>query len=323
MDFNLLLHELRTIELRRLPIKNGVLLSAGCAGRWYFDWVDEAVGPLQRHIGVELFSQRPESLPRHVEWIAASASAMAEVPSGSVGTVYSGQHLEHLWNDEMVSFFAEASRVLVDGGSLVIDSPNRLATEGMGWVQPEHTIEITAAEAEQLLVLAGFDVTVRRGLWNCRDRDGTSWQTLFPAGNAAAIIDRAAGRFDLDDAFVWWVEATKSDRPFRGAELATEVGRLFDAHWTNRVNRATSLEDDQGTTWLVTQGFPLFEGDYTVTAGGRPMIVRRADGSELARGTSIAERVDATEFGVRVAIELDGGERPVVEVGQQPGRIQH
>ena len=69
-DFNHLLHELRTIELRELPATGKVLLSAGCAGAWYFDWLERSAGPFERHVGVELYSPRPDGLAASVHWIS-------------------------------------------------------------------------------------------------------------------------------------------------------------------------------------------------------------------------------------------------------------
>lgn len=37
-DINHLLHDLRSAHLRRMP-RAEVMLSAGCAGTWYFEWI--------------------------------------------------------------------------------------------------------------------------------------------------------------------------------------------------------------------------------------------------------------------------------------------
>src|SRR5579871_1558444 len=43
-DVNVMLHQLRSAHLRRMPRVAGTLLSAGCAGLWYFDWIRECAG---------------------------------------------------------------------------------------------------------------------------------------------------------------------------------------------------------------------------------------------------------------------------------------
>jgi SAM-dependent methyltransferase len=320
-DFNHLLHELRTVELRHLPVRGGTLLSAGCAGTWYFDWLEAAAGPFERHIGVELYETEPPGLPPHVTWITESASRMPTVGDASVDVVFSGQNIEHLPIDDLVGFLLESHRVLRPGGTLVVDSPNRLATEALGWVHPEHTIEITAAEATQLLTIAGFDVAVTRGLWNCRDPRTREWLPLAPpAGDVRQIVDRSASRFPIDDAFVWWIEAVRSDRAADPVAVRSAAQHLFDAHWQRRVNRAAVCcvpRSDAGTCDLPvgacgvvyrTLAFPLFAGSFTVAASDPVMsvTVRRGDGAVLAEGPSpLTARVDATQFGCTIELAID------------------
>lgn len=320
-DFNHLLHELRTVELRHLPVHGGTLLSAGCAGTWYFDWLEAAAGPFARHVGVELYEPEPPDLPNGVTWITESASRMPTVGDASVDCVFSGQNIEHLPPDDMVGFLLESHRVLRTGGTLVVDSPNRLATEALGWTHPEHTIEITASEATDLFAIAGFDVTVARGLWNCRDRRSGGWLVLQPAaGDVREILERATTRFSIDDAFVWWIEATRADRPVDADAVRAEVARLFAAHWQSRVNRAAICcvpRSDAGTCDLPvgacgvvyrTQPFPLFAGGVTVVPSEPAMrvLVRRSDGSVLAEGAApLAVALDATHFGVTIELSVD------------------
>jgi hypothetical protein len=53
IDFNQLLHGCRSALLREMPKVSGTMLSAGCSGRWYFDWIAERTGHVGRHIGIE------------------------------------------------------------------------------------------------------------------------------------------------------------------------------------------------------------------------------------------------------------------------------
>jgi len=320
--FNHLLHELRTIELRNLPATDRVLLSAGCAGGWYFEWLEAAAGPFERHIGVELYSPRPERLPTGVTWIVETASHMPTIEPASVDVVFSGQNFEHLWIDDMAGFLGEAYRVLRPGGHLVVDSPNRLATEALAWVHPEHTIELTADEAVELFTLAGFDVETVRGLWSCRDRTG-AWQRLEPEpGDAAAILDRAARRSDVDDTFIWWIEARRSDRPVDQDAVAAHVAGLFARHWPARVARGTELLPVvAGATGVVyrTAALPLFAGTVDVTASHPQLTVhvQRADGSTVASAPGeLTVDLATTEFGA--VVELIA-ERPLPEPVDAPG----
>lgn len=308
-DFNHLLHELRTIELRGLPLDGGVLLSAGCAGRWYFDWLEDAVGPIDRHIGVERYSPEPDDLPANATWIAESASAMPGVDDGSVDVVFSGQNLEHLWIDDMVGFFAESHRVLRSGGWLVVDSPNRLAVEALGWVHPEHTIEITADEAIGLFEAAGFDIRSVRGLWSCRSRSG-QWLSLVPEpGDVATILERSVSPRDPAGDFVWWIDAQRAERGVDRDRLRGRVEQLFATHWTDRVNRNAQLDPEPGVVYR-TDRFPLFPGLARVTASPPNMRVRVLDatGTEVGAGVGAVDVTTAsTRFGMTVDVIADPG----------------
>lgn len=169
IDFNELLHGCRSALLRTMPRVSGTMLSAGCAGGWYFDWVAGCTGHTGRHIGIELFSPKPAGLPANVEWIANSVSDMRGVPDSSCELVFSGQNIEHLWPEETLGFLLESWRVLTVEGWLIVDSPNRLLTAPLGWSHPEHTIEFSPQEARRLLELGGFTVNALKGMWLCRD----------------------------------------------------------------------------------------------------------------------------------------------------------
>jgi SAM-dependent methyltransferase len=321
LDFNERLHELRTIELRRLPIDGGVLLSAGCAGAWYFDWLDACAGPFDQHIGVELYSPRPDGLASNVTWVSESASSMPTIADSSVDVVFSGQNIEHLWVDDLVGFLLESNRVLDQGGWLVVDSPNRLAVEALGWTHPQHTIEITVEEAVRLFELAGFAPRVVRGLWNCRDQATGDWLPLAAdIGDPREMLERSVGRRPVDDDFVWWIESERVDRPASAGELRAAVTDLYERHWQTRVNRAAGSTGERsadgswsapaGSTGLLyrTHAFPLFPGSFAVGASDAGLRVRleTLDGREIAGGLGeVTGTLDAAELGVFAELHAD------------------
>jgi hypothetical protein len=97
-DWNVFLHELRGRRIATMPAGARTVLSAGCAGAWYFEWFDERYPTsVDRHIGVELFSPRPANLPGNMEWISSSLDDLSSVESGVVDLVFAGQLIEHLW----------------------------------------------------------------------------------------------------------------------------------------------------------------------------------------------------------------------------------
>jgi hypothetical protein len=125
LDINLLLHQSRSAYLRGMPPGAKRLLSAGCAGLWYFEWIKQTYGCVPEHLGIEFYTPKPDGLDNNVTWIANTASDMSAVKSRSCDLVFSGQNIEHLWPEEVSGFMLEAARVLALGGHLVIDSPNR------------------------------------------------------------------------------------------------------------------------------------------------------------------------------------------------------
>ena len=55
-DINHLLHHLRGCNLAKLPRGINRLLSAGCAGTWYFEWIEKMYGSVEHHTGVEFYT---------------------------------------------------------------------------------------------------------------------------------------------------------------------------------------------------------------------------------------------------------------------------
>jgi hypothetical protein len=70
VDFNMMLHQSRGAMLREMPPGAHRLLSAGCAGNWYFDWIAQCYGHVPEHVGIEFYTLQPETLPDNVTWIA-------------------------------------------------------------------------------------------------------------------------------------------------------------------------------------------------------------------------------------------------------------
>lgn len=240
IDANLQLHQSRGALLRTMPPGARRLLSAGCAGLWYFAWIEQTYGWVHEHLGIEYYSPKPDDLPSNVTWIANTASDMSDVEDNSCDLVFSGQNLEHLWPEEVAGFVTEAARVLRPGGHLVIDSPNRLITTPLNWSHPEHTIELTPDEACELVRLAGFDVASVQGIWLCRDPRSGEVLPLDPNADAPgwSVTERILlARDQPDNSFIWWIEAVLSDRAAETKATHAFMTRLFREHRPERVQR--------------------------------------------------------------------------------------
>jgi FkbM family methyltransferase len=240
LDVNYLLHHSRGALLRGMPPGAQHLLSAGCAGNWYFDWIEETYGRVPEHLGIEFYMPKPEALPDNVTWIANTASDMSAVSSASCDLVFSGQNLEHLWPEEVSGFLLESARVLKQGGHLVVDSPNRLLTAPLNWSHPEHTIELTLAEITALMRLAGFEITASYGIWLCRDaRTGAvlPFDPNQPTPGWSITERLIVARDRPEDSFIWWVEGARSERAPDAAATHAMMDDLFRKYWPERVQR--------------------------------------------------------------------------------------
>jgi SAM-dependent methyltransferase len=292
VDMSVVLHRGRTAFLREVPKDAGVFLSAGCAGSWFFEWVEQCYGDIPQHIGLEYYTPRPTTLPSNVKWIENTCSDMSGVADSSCDLVFSGQNLEHLWTEEAIGFFSEAARVTRAGGLLVMDSPNRGITEALRtWSHPEHTVELTTAEAVEITELAGFDVVTVKGIWLSRDPNtGAVLPFENTDGSTLSLEERLIGGVArAHDAFLWWIEARRADRAPNMAAVTARLTEIFKKAWPERVTRSVvgvgHVESGTDGDWVVcpanTSG-PLIFGPYMPLRAGRYRCTFELEGSEPA-----------------------------------------
>jgi Methyltransferase domain len=204
---------------------------------------------------------------------------MSDVASASCDLVFSGQNIEHLWPGEAAGFLAESARVLRSGGHLVVDSPNRALTAALNWSHPEHTVELTVEEITQLLNLSGFDVMKCAGLWLCRD-PRTGRVLPFDANAPESewtVTERLIAALDTPgNAFLWWVEARRNDRPPDQSTIADMLANIFREHWPERVQRlivaqGRSCEPRDDGVWITASageaGLVFFGPSMPLRAG--------------------------------------------------------
>ena len=309
-DFNTLLHDLRTRALRDLPKGARIVLSAGCSGRWYFDWIAAAYAGIECHIGVEAYSPRPDDLPPGVRWIAASVADMTGVADGSVDLVFSGQNIEHLSPPDIVGFLCEAKRVLKPDGILAIDSPNRRITAMLGWMQPEHVVEMRVDEIVGLCETAGFDIEAVRGLWQCYDPIRHRLLPLEPSADDGVNSTRiAAARDDPENAFAWWLVARSSrTRATNRSALERHVTSIASVAFAGLAKRFhTQVGElvheplcDRARAGAGTEGFLVY-GPYVVVFPGSYRAcyrLRMTDGETKStdRTDVIAAKIDVTVY---------------------------
>jgi hypothetical protein len=279
-DVNHLLHHLRGEALEGLPKKAQHFVSVGCAGTWYFEWIAAKCTPV-RHTGIEFYSPKPDDLPESVEWIANTAGDMRALADASADVLFSGQNIEHLWPHDIAAFLLESHRVLGIGGLLVVDSPNRRLTSRLGWSHTEHTIELEPGEAEELLTLAGFDVQRRKGLWLCEvpgSGELLPFDEISTDGRWPIARRVSAARDNLDQSFIWWLEARRADRPADHGGLRRRVAQINAKAWPERLNRLQTVVglpvQRDGQTWFDSQdrGGAVLFGPYTAMPAGRHVV---------------------------------------------------
>lgn len=235
------------------------MLSVGCNGLEYFQWIDDNLGRPNLHIGLEFYLPQPAGLPENVRWIANTAGDMRDVQSQSVDLVFAGQTIEHLWYEELAGFFVESARVLKRGGRLLFDSPNRIISNALMWNHPEHTVELAHTDAVKLADLAGFQISKSVGHWLCRDLDTKALLPLTEinsAGDWPAERRIAEGFSNPAESFSWWVEARRTEKEVDVVGIYRLAREFSNIHFSDRISKmmqsqrqTTELRD--GVRWTV------------------------------------------------------------------------
>ena len=245
LNFDELIHDLRGTELERIGSKlSGTALHIGCAGSWYFEWVSRRTPTIQRHIGVEFYLDEPFDLPRNVEWLKETAGAFPSVKADSVDWVFSGQNIEHLWIEDFIGFFKEANRALKLGGRLTLDTPNSKITQAIGWNHPQHFAEFTLEEICELLILAGFKIDEKIGIFpsNLRRIEPVNLLNLEAHSKKLKYFHKA--RKKPSESFIFWINATKRG-DVNKVNLEKRATEIFYRALILRLNRI------QDKTWKV------------------------------------------------------------------------
>lgn len=302
VELPLTLHAARTLALADMPAGAKTLLSIGAGDRWYLNWIEETYGHVARHVAVERFLPVPDDLPDSVEWLSLDVADLPfceTVESGTVDLVYSGQNIEHLWPEQLLSFLAVSHDLLADNGWLVIDSPNRNLTRAYNWSMAEHTVEFTPDEATRMLQLAGFEVVTMKGVW--LGREAGRLLPLDPArdpGGPESVLRRMVLASNRPaDSFIWWAEARKHGSADVAA-LRRYVEEVFRASWPERLNR---LLPGPGAIVDHVPGDP--EGEVMVLPAGTA--------GEVATGPRMALPAGTYTFRVTLKVGAGGESGPV------------
>lgn len=86
---------------------------------------------------------------------------------GRFDVIFLGQVIEHIDPGQVPSLLRCLHRLLSPGGSLCLDTPNRLVTSIQipgGYIDPDHTREYTTDDLQQMIRKAGFTITSALGI---------------------------------------------------------------------------------------------------------------------------------------------------------------
>src|SRR3546814_4785394 len=84
VEFNEMLHWLRSRELENTQPTPQTMVSVGCSDLGYFNWIEENLGRPKQHIGLEYYRPKPDHLPAGVQWIENTAGNMCDVASETI-----------------------------------------------------------------------------------------------------------------------------------------------------------------------------------------------------------------------------------------------
>ncbi|HEY2203778.1 MAG TPA: class I SAM-dependent methyltransferase [Pseudonocardia sp.] len=144
-------------------------------------------------LGLDYDALTAAHVARRYPAVCAVRGNLAHLPlaDGAVDVVANLQVIEHLWDQP--GFLAECARVLRPGGELLVTTPNRITfSPGRDTpLNPFHTRELAAAELDELLVAAGFEVIGLLGLHHgpaLRALDAAHGGSLIEA-QVAVVLD--------------------------------------------------------------------------------------------------------------------------------------
>lgn len=244
MDLDGHIHKCRTYLLNKLP-KANIILSLGCAGKWYFDWFDKNYKfKVIKHIGIDL-NDKPSDLTNNVEWIQGDGADLSPIKSNSIDLIFAGQFIEHIDYLKQAKLIYQANRILKDKKTFVLDSPNFSIVNRFGWKQPQHIRELSYDQIVNALKILKFKVKNSYGVIPKQLVVNTPKieNKLFLNSNFSfELYDykmESSISKKTSDCFIWWIVATKesnaSENDFIKASTYLKKINLLNIKTTNKI----------------------------------------------------------------------------------------
>lgn len=126
----------------------GRILEAACGAGYGSDFLKG-----EELVGIDVEQENLDRAVGYSRLIKADLEGKIGLPTGYFDTIVSQDTIEHLHNQK--GFLAELHRLLKDGGTLIIGTPNKEVTIG---VNTTHVKELSREEFTHLLKEAGFEI---------------------------------------------------------------------------------------------------------------------------------------------------------------------
>jgi predicted SAM-dependent methyltransferase len=105
-----------------------------------------------------------------VRYMYRSMTDLADLEDQSFDMICSGQTFEHIFPDEGAQLLHDIHRLLKPAGFLALDTPNRavtkieVASKGIEFINPDHKVEYTHGQMQDLFAQAGLEVIRQHGI---------------------------------------------------------------------------------------------------------------------------------------------------------------
>ena len=108
-------------------------------------------------LAVDLNPETKRFAASDVKVLQTSSTDLSMIPSGTIDSVFTSNFFEHLSStQELLQTLRECSRVMTDGGNIIILMPNIRNLPGAYWDYLDHKLPLTHLSLCEALELSGF-----------------------------------------------------------------------------------------------------------------------------------------------------------------------
>jgi hypothetical protein len=313
------LDDCKAANLRNLEVAGRTVVHLDVSHASHFEGFDRLTGPSAGRIAVRANGVEFDG-PDNVQWADRGDDGVFDIRSGAADVLWADQYLERLWPEEMPAFLREVRRLLSSNGLFVLAGVNREVAGDAR--RPARAVELTWAEAVAVLLAAGFDIVMPKGMLLGLDRAGQPLASnAVPTEAQLEIVSRSIAGVEVPERCSgWWVVVRDSGRPadleriadllrHAGAATARKIPEMAGAPGIARRRAAGEVfwEAPAGGPRLVGQSVnvPLRAGRYRAT-----LQVQRTGKAAPAATLGAIEAVAGGAGAVVGRVEIDLADLP-------------